>query len=191
MSHIILLIIYLDIIIEKCLFISQYIDRRVSVNFIRFFNFILQMVRYFAIQRLFLETNTTCLCLIIQDILTRWCQLLSNLHLTWHSHNLGIFVRFPKNIVTKRLLKNISTLSLKHHCFEEEFEDTQAVIRIRKSKKNRQHNGQKKIKLNKMKLNCPPLQYKQFVVVWTTETILFIVYLRYMLSCFRKLGHFT
>jgi hypothetical protein len=28
--------------------------------------------------------------------------------------------------------------------FEEEFEDTKEVIRIRKSKKNRQHNGQKK-----------------------------------------------
>ena len=27
---------------------------------------------------------------------------------------------------------------------EEEFEDTKGVIRIRKSKKNRQHNGQKK-----------------------------------------------
>ena len=28
--------------------------------------------------------------------------------------------------------------------YEEEFEDTKGVIRIRKSKKNRQHNGQKK-----------------------------------------------
>jgi hypothetical protein len=28
--------------------------------------------------------------------------------------------------------------------FEEEFEDTKGVIRIRKSKKNRQHNSQKK-----------------------------------------------
>ena len=27
---------------------------------------------------------------------------------------------------------------------QEEFEDTKGVIRIRKSKKNRQHNGQKK-----------------------------------------------
>ena len=134
-------------IIEKCLFISQYIDRRVSVNFIRFFNFIYKwsewslvnvndmersfcvVIRYFSIQRLFLETNTTCLCLIIQYILTCWCQLLSNLHLTWYSYNRGIFVRFPKNIVTKRLLKNISTLSLKHACFEEEFEDTKGVIK--------------------------------------------------------------
>ena len=74
---------------------------------------------------------------------------------------------------------------------QEEFEDTKGVIRIRKSKKNRQHNGQKKIKLNKMKLNSPSLQYKQFVVVSTTETILYIVYFRYMLSCFRKLVHFT
>jgi hypothetical protein len=29
-------------------------------------------------------------------------------------------------------------------CFTEEFEDTKEVIRIRKSKKNIQHNGQKK-----------------------------------------------
>ena len=29
--------------------------------------------------------------------------------------------------------------------FQEEFEDTKGVIRIRISKKNRQHNGQKKI----------------------------------------------
>ena len=28
--------------------------------------------------------------------------------------------------------------------FQEEFEDTKGVIKIRKSKKNRQHNGQKK-----------------------------------------------
>jgi hypothetical protein len=40
-----------------------------------------------------------------------------------------------------------------HHSLttKEEFEDTKGVIRIRKSKKNRQHNGQKKvftIKLN-------------------------------------------
>jgi len=31
-------------------------------------------------------------------------------------------------------------------CFEEDFEYTKGVIRIRKSKKNRQHNGQKKKK---------------------------------------------
>jgi hypothetical protein len=30
------------------------------------------------------------------------------------------------------------------NAFEEEFADTKGVIRIRKSKKNRQHNGQKK-----------------------------------------------
>ena len=30
------------------------------------------------------------------------------------------------------------------NAFEEEFADTKEVIRIRKSKKNRQHNGQKK-----------------------------------------------
>jgi hypothetical protein len=36
---------------------------------------------------------------------------------------------------------------IRHEClnlFQEEFEDTKRVIRIRKSKKNRQHNGQKK-----------------------------------------------
>ena len=33
---------------------------------------------------------------------------------------------------------------LKVEYFGEEFEDTKGVIRIRKSKKNRQHNGQKK-----------------------------------------------
>ena len=31
-----------------------------------------------------------------------------------------------------------------HLCLQEEFEDTKGAIRIRKSKKNRQHNGQKK-----------------------------------------------
>jgi len=33
---------------------------------------------------------------------------------------------------------------LKTEPFEEEFEDTKGIIRIRKSKKDRQHNGQKK-----------------------------------------------
>jgi hypothetical protein len=33
---------------------------------------------------------------------------------------------------------------MKVEYFGEEFEDTKGVIRIRKSKKNRQHNGQKK-----------------------------------------------
>ena len=39
----------------------------------------------------------------------------------------------------KELNKNI----VQEHMLEEEFEDTKGVIRIRISKKNRQHNGQK------------------------------------------------
>jgi hypothetical protein len=34
---------------------------------------------------------------------------------------------------------------------EEEFEDTQGVIKIRKSKKNRQHDGQEKVQKDKQR----------------------------------------
>ena len=34
-------------------------------------------------------------------------------------------------------------------CSKEEFEDTKGVIRIRKAKKDRQHNGQKKVQKDK------------------------------------------
>ena len=49
----------------------------------------------------------------------------------WHSTN-QVSLFLPKEIVTC-------------FCYDiEEFEDTKGVIRIRKSKKNRQHTGQKK-----------------------------------------------
>ena len=41
-------------------------------------------------------------------------------------------------VIRKTLHDNIKVL------LQEEFEDSKGVIRIRKSKKNRQHNGQKK-----------------------------------------------
>ena len=40
---------------------------------------------------------------------------------------------------------NLGALGIQFHAFEQkEFEDTKRVIRIRKSKTDRQHNGQKK-----------------------------------------------
>jgi hypothetical protein len=56
--------------------------------------------------------------------------------------------------------------------FEEEFEDTKGVIRIRKSKKNRQHNSQKKSTkgqatiyktyiLNKRSINTNPTKNRE------------------------------
>ena len=48
---------------------------------------------------------------------------------------------FP-SITVRFLVKGNCTKMIKS--YEEEFEDTKGVIRIRKSKKNRQHNGQKK-----------------------------------------------
>jgi len=44
----------------------------------------------------------------------------------------------------KQINKVIIILQISRMCFEEEFEDTKGVIRIRISKKNRQRNGQKK-----------------------------------------------
>jgi hypothetical protein len=44
------------------------------------------------------------------------------------------------------------------------FEDTKGVIRIRKSKKNRQHNGQKK-------KDKPELQLDQHVTAWTASWV--------------------
>jgi len=40
----------------------------------------------------------------------------------------------------------LTTLLTKQHIIKEEFEDTKGAIRIRKSKKDRQHNGQEQLK---------------------------------------------
>ena len=48
---------------------------------------------------------------------------------------------FSFNYYLCELFVNVSSLL---SCYQEEFEDTNMVIRICKSKKNRQHNGQKK-----------------------------------------------
>ena len=40
--------------------------------------------------------------------------------------------------------QNIAEITKHYTLYEEEFKDTKGVIRIRISKKNRQHNGQKK-----------------------------------------------
>ena len=52
--------------------------------------------------------------------------------------------RRTDNTKTKRKKTNEQTVIYKTLHRKEEFEDTKGVIRIRKSQKDRQHNGQKK-----------------------------------------------
>ena len=57
----------------------------------------------------------------------------------------------PTSHITER---TASILNIMHNILKEEFEDTKGVMRIRVSKKNRQHNGQK----NKYKRTNDDLQ---------------------------------
>ena len=72
------------------------------------------------------------------------------LEITWNVHEINLHLRFNWDLILISLFSPglmAETLDKKskniEHLAWEEFEDTKGVIRILKSKKNRQHNSQK------------------------------------------------
>jgi hypothetical protein len=73
---------------------------------------------------------------IAQDLLHKQYYILIKMFLTLNTETV-YYIRYGRNI-------SVISISYNVRAFLEEYEDIKGVIRIRKSKKNRQHIGQKK-----------------------------------------------